>query len=490
MTSTVPKPKVQRTYSDPDLPELLQLPVRPASSYEPRPKPKEHPQFTHEAVEAMAKKLGLDIEEHPDFQWLVRDCLLALRDENFTVQVRGEDVEYVYKYTDEARSYHPIVEAHRKMAEGLLMVQESLKMKRLDPQYRVKHLVYLAIMGEKDARGVTNEKLVEEVMELLDVNPLDEPYLVPRIKVSIEDCYFRMKEIGPENITIDNCIDVESLIVNLELDRIGFLKKISPSGLLYCVENQTQLADVISTGSHDVLCYSSAVEVHSTGKRQDMPLVFFEQVVCAECEVKAADIRDQDDMENYCYDCFKATHARGKRQRHCVSLPYRTFCAQFPEHEASYICFETSEVLSTKAVARMRKSAARQNFTLFGLRKAAYSKKLFANNLDRLMNILQNHIDRQYPLSPWFIFYDKALAPYWYNFQTHEKEPADPNNLIEPPLPQGEDDNNMEGTDEQYLSNAAGAGNLRDTHAARFAAQGAVFDVPPPVHVKFALPMK
>merc|ERR1719382_571095 len=331
-------------------------------------------------------------------------------------------------------------------------------------------------------------------MELLDVNPMDEPYLMPRIKVALEDCYFRMKEVGGENVTIDNCIDIEALVVNLKLDRVGFLKKISPSGLLYCVETQTQLADVISTGSHDVFCYSSAVEVHSTGKRQDMPLVFFEQVVCAECEVKAADIRDQDDMENYCYDCFKATHARGKRQRHCVSLPYRTFCAQFPEHEAAYICFESSEVLSTKAVARMRKSAARQNFTLFGLRKAAYSKKLFANIRDRLMNILQNHIDRQFPLNPWFIFYDSAMAPYWYNFQTHEKKPADPNNLINPPKPGAEDDDEeeeeepaAEGTDEQYLQNLPGAGNLRDTHAARFAAQSAVFDVPPPVHVKFAL---
>lgn len=480
-------PKLQRTYSDPTLPELLPLPVRPSSSYEPRPKVKEHPQFSHEAVEGMARKLGLDIEEHPDFKWIIRDCLLALRDENFIVRVRDQDVEYVYKFSDEARSYHPIVDAHRKLANSLLMVQEQLKMKRMDPHYRVKNLVYLAIMGEKDVRGVTNEKLIEECMDLLDVSALDEPYLVPRIKVSIEDSYFRMKEVGGENITIDNCIDVESLIVNLELDRVGFMKKISPSGLLYCVENQTQLADVISTSSHDVFCYSSAVEVHSTGRRQDTPLVFFEQVVCAECEVKAADVRDQDDVENFCYDCFKATHSRGKRQRHCVGLPYRTFCAEFPECEASYICFETGEVVSTKAVARMRKSPARQNFTLFGLRKAAYSKKLFANNLDRLINILQNHVERQFPLTPWFVFYDKAMFPYWYNFQTHEKKLAEYSNLVDPPVPDPEDGDDMpKGPDEEYLRKGAGAGNLRDTHAARFAAQGAVFDVPPPMHVKFA----
>lgn len=487
------KAKVQRTYSDPDLPELLPLPVRPASSYEPRPRVKEHPQFTHDAVEAMGTKLGLDVEEHPQFRWLIRDCLLALRDENYLVRVRGQDVEYVYKYSEKARANHPIVTAHQKLAETLLSVEENLKMKRLDPHYRVKHLVYLAIMGEKDVRGVCNEGLIEEVMELLDVNALDEPYLVPRIKVSIEDAYFRTQETGASNVTIDTSIDVDTLIVNLELDRVGFLKKISPSGLLYCVETQTQLGDVISTGSHDVFCYSAAVETHSTGRRQDMHLVFFEQVVCAECEVKAADVRDQDDQENYCYDCFKATHMRGKRKRHCVGLPYRTFCAQFPECEASYICMETSEVLSSNAVTRMRKSAARQNFTLYGLRKAAYSKKLLADNLDRLMSILQKHIDQHYPLNPWFVFYkqtENGFSPYWYNFQTHEKIIADPNDLLNPPKANEDNENDEVVGDNACLSNAPGAGNIRDTHAAKYASRGVIFDVPPPVHVKFGLPVK
>merc|ERR1712110_970475 len=86
--------------------------------------------------------------------------------------------------------------------------------------------------------------------------------------------YFRMRKIGAHNITIENCIDVESLSVNLELDRVGFMRKISPSGLLYCVECQTQLADIISAGCHDVFCNSCAVETHSSGHRQDVPLVF------------------------------------------------------------------------------------------------------------------------------------------------------------------------------------------------------------------------
>jgi hypothetical protein len=493
-------PRVQRTYSDPDLPELLRLPVRPNSSYEPRPKAKDTQKFPPDVLDAMAQKLGLDVEKDTDIRWVVRDCLMSLRDEGYSCNIAGGDLEFVYAHTLETRSFHPIVEAHRKLAERLLHVQSELTRKMLDPHYRVKLLVFRAIMGETDVRGTTNPKMMQEIMEIMDVNAQDEPYLIPRIKLTIEDCYFRMKEVGRANITIENCIDVESLMVNLELDRVGFMKKISPSGLLYCVETNTALADVISTGSHDVFSYGAAIETHSTGKRQDVPLVFFEQSVCAECDAKAADVRCTDCVESFCYECFKSCHQRGKRMRHCVGLPQRAFCAEFPECEASYVCFETEEVLSTKAVARMRRSSARQNFTLFGLRKAAYSKKLFADNLDRLMGIMQNHIERSYPLSPWFIFYDPAMAPFWYNFQTHKQVRADPNNLVNPPLEEEEREaqeamGNTIGEppasmDEQLLQGLPGAGNLRETHAARFASQSACFEVPPPVHVKYVAPQR
>lgn len=481
------KPKLQRTYSDPDLPQLLPLPVRPSSSYEPRPKVKEHSQFSQEVVEFMAKKLGLDVEEHPDFRWVIRDCLLALRDEGWMCRVVAGDLEFVYTFSGETRTFHPIADAHRKMAERLLVAQAELKAKNLDPHYRVRHLVYLAIMGEIDVRRVCTPKLIEDIMTNLDVNPSDEPYLIQRVKISVEDSYFRMKKLGPHKITIETCIDVESLIVNLELDRVGFMRKISPSGLLYCVECQTKLGDVISAGCHDVLCNGCAVETHSMGNRQDVPLVFIEQSVCAECEAKAALVRCQDCVELYCYDCFKQTHARGKRQRHCVGLPQRTFCFEC-DREASYICVECEDALCTRCSAGIHRSGARQNHTLFGLRKAAYNKKLFADNLDRLMGILQRNVERSYSLSPYFIFYDHALAPSWYNFHTHVMVRADPNNLVDPPRDAGsEGDLSM---DEQTLRGMPGASLLRETHAARFASQGGCFDVPPPVHVKFQLPVR
>ena len=50
-----------------------------------------------------------------------------------------------------------------------------------------------------------------------------------------------MKKEGVHSITIETAIDVDSLCVNLELDRVGFMKKVAPTGLLYCVECQTAL---------------------------------------------------------------------------------------------------------------------------------------------------------------------------------------------------------------------------------------------------------
>jgi len=487
-------PKEKRTYSDPDLPQLLPLPVRPSSSYEPRPKVKEHSQFSDEEIEAMADKLGLDLMIHRDFEWVIRDCLLALRDEGWKCKVRDADVEYEYAHNEEVRrADHPIVDAHEKMAKRLLACQEELKMKKLDPHYRVRHNVFLSIMGEKDVRKVCTPKLIQDIMKDIDVNALDEIYLVSRIKVTIEDCYFRMRRFGGHYITINNCIDVESLIVNLELDRIGFMKKISPSGLLYCVECQTALGDVISAGCHDVLCNACAVETHSSGNRQDCPMVFIEQSVCAECCSKAALVRCQDCVELFCYDCFKQTHARGKRQRHCVSLPNRTFCFECDCREAAYICVECEDALCTRCSARIHRSGARQNHTLFGLRKAAYNKKLFADNLDRLMGILQRNVERSFQLSPWFIFYNDALAPSWYNFQDSRLIRADPNDLMNPPEDEEEDEDGekVEKTaDEQTLMGLPGATVLKETHAAKFSAQGACFDVPPAVQVKFASPLR
>ena len=41
-----------------------------------------------------------------------------------------------------------------------------------------------------------------------------------------------MKEAGPHFIRVDNILSPEKLIVQLQIDRVKFLKQISPSGLL------------------------------------------------------------------------------------------------------------------------------------------------------------------------------------------------------------------------------------------------------------------
>jgi hypothetical protein len=481
------KGKEQRTYSDPDLPELIPLPVRPSSSYDPRPQPKEHSTFSEAEMEGVASKLGIDVSKHAQFRWVIRDCLLALREEGWTVvHNQGGDVQFAYTHADEQpRPTHDIVKAHTELAKRLLGVQKELEMKKLNPHYRIKHQVYLAIMGEKDVRRVCTPQLLFDVMRDLDINPLDEVYLIRRIKVTIEDAYFRMKKFGAHNITTDNAIDVESLVVNLELDRVGFMKKISPSGLLYCVECETALGDVVSAGCHDVLCNAHAVETHSTGCRQDWPMVFVEQSVCSECESKAALVRCQDCVELFCYDCFKQTHSRGKRQRHCVGLPARTFCFECDMREAAYICVECEDALCTRCSAKIHRAGARQNHSLFGLRRAAYNKKLFADNLDRLMEILQANVERSYSLSPWFLFYDTALTPSWYNFHTNESKKADPNNLMTPPGAEEDEDGQALSPEEQVHASLPGSIPLAETHTGKFCATSACFDVPKAMYVKF-----
>lgn len=495
MTDADGMPKFRpRTHSDPDLPQLLPLPVRPHTSYESRPQIKEHAQFSEDVVLAMSRKLGIDIADHPELRWVVRDCLLALKDEGWSCHLAVSDLTYVHAATEETRSFHPVADVHRQLAERLLVTAAQQKQKSLDSHHVIRQLMFQAIMGETDCRKVTNPQLMRRLVELLDIDIQTEPYLIRRVKLFVEDAYFRMKDIGAHRVTVENCANVQQLVVLLEIDRVNFLKKISPSGLLYCVECQTALADVISAGCHDVFCNTCAVATHSTGHRQDVPMIFIEQAVCSECEQKAALVRDEDDADLYCYDCFKATHQRGKRKRHCVRLPMTTFCDYMEDREASYICMETGELMCSKYATRYRSRGARKNHTLYGLRKAAYSKRLFADNLERLTMIVQKHADQSLPLSPWFIFYDDALAPYWYNFQTRERTRANPDDLINPPRSEAETEGEMFSkaaeldADEQMVKALPGSTDLLATHAAQKAAEGAIFHVPPPMHIRFASP--
>jgi len=226
------------------------------------------------------------------------------------------------------------------------------------------------------------------------------------------------------------------------------------------------------------------VATHSTGHRMDHSAVFLEQAVCSECEQRSAVVRCQDCVDLYCYECFRVTHRAGKRLRHCVRLPFTTFCFECDQREAAYIVMESETALCPKCCSRTCRSGARQNHTIFGLRKAAYSKKLFADNFDRLMTILAKNLNKALPISPWFIFYDRSLAPFWYNFHTRELIRASPQDLVHPPASQVDPELLK---DKMPLGDISGT-NLLDTHPGRKAASTAVFHVPPPIHIKFASP--
>jgi len=472
-----------RTHSDPDLPQLLPLPVRPNSSYEIRPVIQEFSQFSEDVVQKMAKKLGVDVQIDPELRWVVRDCLLSLSQDGWKCEIRGEDLIYYNASTEESRPFHQMEESHKNLAENLRMQKKEMGDKKKNRFYQVQETVFNAIMGERDVRGVVSVSVLEEVLEALNVDVQDEPYLIIPVKNAIEDAYFRMKHLGSHVVKIENCIDVNSLVVHLELDRVAFLKKISPSGLLYCVQCEVALADVACASCHDCFCNNCMVATHSRGHRVDHPAVFIEQVVCRECECKAALVRCQECVELFCFDCYQATHEKGKRTRHCVRLPTTTFCYNCDENEASYMCQECEDLICTSCSARLHRKGARQNHTLFGLRKVAYNKKLFGDNLEKLMKIVQTKEDMSLPLSPYVLLYDEAKIPFWYNCQTREKQYADPNDLINPPAP--EDPTSV---DNQLLMDMPGSTNILSTHAAMKATEGAIFEVPKPMMLHFSSP--
>ncbi|KAF4734785.1 hypothetical protein FOZ63_018939 [Perkinsus olseni] len=468
-----------RTHSDPELPQLLPVPARPHSSYEPKVAPKSYTQFEPDVIEAMSVALGIDVESQTQFHWIVRDCLLALRDNGWLCTVSRPspsvaDLTYTNALSQEAKSYHPVVEEHRLLAERLMLEWKELEQKRKDRLYLIKELVYHQISGIKDVRKVSNPKVMERLLEYLGIDVLTESYLIRRVKQVLEGAYFTVKHLGGlHHVTVDTVVDVHALIVQLALERAAFMKKVSPSGLLYCIECETALGDVICGSCHDVFCNACMVAVHSTGHRLDHPAVLIEQCVCSECEVKSAAVRCVECADLYCSDCFHNTHKSGKRSRHCVRLPMTTFCFECDSNEASYICMQCEDVLCTECAARIHRKGARQNHTIFSLRKAAYSKKLFANNIDSLTMIIERNISLSQPLSPWMLFYDEALNPYWYNFRSRESVRCLANDVLHPPDDSDED----------------GAGvDLLDTRAAKRCAKGAVFYVPPPMHIKFASP--
>jgi hypothetical protein len=54
---------------------------------------------------------------------------------------------------------------------------------------------------------------------------------------------------------------------------------------------------------------------------------------------------------------------------------------------------------------------------LYGIRKGAFSRSLFASNVDAVTIILDKYL-KPVPDIYWHLLYDDQLEPYWYNFYT------------------------------------------------------------------------
>merc|ERR1711964_576997 len=111
---------------------------------------------------------------------------------------------------------------------------------------------------------------------------------------------------------------------------------------------------------------------------------------------------------------------------------------------------------------------------------------LFADNLERMLTIIERYAAEELPMTPWYIFWDDAFNPFWYNFFTREKIRADPYDLANPP--ESEKDMQDMRPEEQIAEALPGTTDIIRTHAAQMASKCAVLHVPPPMSVKFKSP--
>ena len=462
-----------RANSEPEIHRLVPVESRPSSSYEFR-KPDEEKELPSPIViQALSEHLGISLDSSMNSQWIVRDCLLRLKEEGWTCAIvtHGTLQELMFHHvaSAEKRSTHEIVELHRELASRIAHEYEQLVAKRRDPRYQIREHVYQQLVCQKDSRQVSSPSLIETVLSLLKVNVLNEYYLAQVVKEELDAAYFRMQDIGgPNAVTIDTCFDLNQLVTKLALERVQYVKRLSDSRLLFCVQCHHALADGICGSCGDCLCAPCHTSLHSHGNRLDHLFVFIEQVVCSECESRAADVRCTDCADMFCRSCFTATHQKGKRTKHCVRLPTSVFCFHCNFHEANVICLDCRDILCVRCSCRSHRGGARRNHDLFGIRKAAYLRKLFAGNVEPVMSIIDQYLTTAITQrSPWSLFYDERMEPYWYNFYSRQIRRTSMKDLRNQP-----EDDKVQDREMRELTDAR-------------AQQRAIFTVPPQIKVTF-----
>ena len=462
-----------RAKSEPEIHRLNAAESRPVSSYEYRQKDAQVDDFSPLVVQTLAIALGVDLNSHASCDWIVRDCLIKLKEEGWMCSVichgNVNELLVVNTVTAEKRSTHEIIEIHREFTERILFEQKMLETKRLDPLYRVKELVYNQLMGIKDSRQMTSPRLVEAILSLLKINVLHEFFLAKVLRQELDGAYFEMVDAGgPNKVSVETCIDLHKVLGAIANERLRYLRQISESHLLFCVECRHSLADGICASCGDCFCGPCHSRLHSKGTRLDHLFVFVEQAICSECRSKSADLRCTDCQDMFCKDCFKSVHARGKHTKHCIRLPFSTICFDCAVQEASVICFECEDIACLPCALRIHRGGARVFHQLYGLRKAGYRKKLFACNADAVLMIIDQFINTSVEhASPWELFYDERTEPFWYNFFTRE--------VIK---------TSMSAIFKQPDMHADQARELRTITEIR-AKQRATFDVPEAIGIKF-----
>ena len=414
--------------SEPETKRLVAAIPRPSSSYDPVQVHVDPVAFDADVIYGLAKVLGVELDSQLNIQWIVRDCLLRLQEEQWVVQVisTGSNSGILLKHerTGEERGTNEIVEIHRQLAERIKYDLKILEAARLDPIYKVKEAVYNPFLCVKECTRACSPELVNLIFQLLGIDLCQELYLVQVVKDQIEGSFLDMMDAGGSHlITVDTCIEMEEFVVRIALERVRFIRSTTEAGLVFCVNCKLLLADGICAACADCLCSACQVALHKHGSRLDHQFVFFEQCVCAECEEQAAVVRCVDCCDLFCRKCFRATHKVGLRTSHSVQLPMTAICYHCRCAEASVACKPCGELFCGKCSDRIHIRSS-SNHTLSSVRKACYSRKAFSTNFESLLAIVQQR--EQMAWSGWLEFFDENGRVEWYNFLTKNRQKNPP----------------------------------------------------------------
>lgn len=415
----------QRRNSAGDNNHVIPTVHRPVSAHEIRAAFPYNIVYPITAINAMFRMLRLDPIIHKSMEWIVKDCLQTLEKEGWLLRFEGQETFLYDEYSQEVKDTVPTLEHYREFALKLVEVHAENAKKRGDAYHKLQDIIYSAIMQANDVNQVLSPEVLDSILRLLDVDSFTEPYLIPRIRQSIEELWIHHSStnqesnpyVGPSGREF---LDVDNLLTQLAEDRIQFLRRISPTGVLICVECESNLVDVSCLTCKDCMCNTCFSQTHATGARALHPALLVEQIVCSECEGIAATVRCRACVDCFCTACFAAVHQKGKRLKHGVSLTEHLVCTECSSSTATILCKECNDVFCLSCFQTVHRAGGRQAHEPIALSSTIAAQKLLAGNMDVLIQTYEKSLKSQFILTPWYKFYDHLSKPYWYNFHTKE----------------------------------------------------------------------